>query len=295
MKKKRGRSKYDKEAIFFLLPWLLGFLIFVIWPTIQSFGLSFTNYDIFTRAQFVGLSNYREMFTKDRLFAHSLWVTFRYVLLSVPAKVAFALFIAMILNKRLAGMGIYRTIYYLPSILGSSVAMSITWKMVFSHFGIINQLLGHLGLAPVGFLSNPDLALGTLSFISAWQFGSAMVIFLSALKNIPTELYEAAAVDGAKSRHLFLHITLPMLSPIILFNVIMNMIGSFQVFTQAYVMTSGGPVDSTYFYVLHLYRSAFEQFRMGYSSALAWVLTGIIVIATALTFKFSEKYVYYEN
>ena len=295
MRKKKGKQKYDKEAIFFLLPWLLGFFIFVIWPIIQSFILSFTNYDIFTSPKFVGLSNYKEMFTRDRLFLHSLWVTFRYVMLSVPAKVSFALFIAIILNKKLAGMGIYRTIYYLPSILGSSVAMSITWKMVFSHYGIINQLLGYLGIKPIGFLSDPDLALETLSFIAAWQFGSAMVIFLSALKNIPTELYEAAAVDGAKSRHRFWFITLPMLSPIILFNIVMNMIGSFQVFTQAYVMTGGGPVDSTYFYVLHLYRSAFEQFRMGYSSALAWVLTGIIVITTAITFKFSEKLVYYEN
>lgn len=295
MKKKRTKQKYDKEAIFFLLPWLIGFLVFVIWPIIQSFLLSFSYYDVFTKPKFIGLSNYVEMFTKDRLFSHSLWVTFQYVLLSVPAKVTFALFIAMILNKRLAGMGIYRTIYYLPSILGSSVAMSITWKMVFSHFGIINQLLGHLGIEPIGFLSNPDLSLGTLSFISAWQFGSAMVIFLSALKNIPNELYEAAAVDGAKRRHQFFYVTLPMLSPIILFNVIMNMIGSFQVFTQAYVMTGGGPVDSTYFYVLHLYRSAFEQFRMGYSSALAWVLTIIIVISTAMTLKFSEKLVYYEN
>ena len=153
MKKKRIRPKYDKEAIFFLLPWLLGFFLFVIWPILQSFGLSFTNYDIFSKAQFIGISNYQEMLTKDRLFLHSFGVTFRYVLLSVPAKVAFALFVAMILNKKLAGMGIYRTIYYLPSILGSSVAMSITWKMVFSHFGIINQLFGWLGMAPVGFLS----------------------------------------------------------------------------------------------------------------------------------------------
>lgn len=294
-KPSRGKMKSYIEGYLFLLPWLCGFLLFTIWPIIQSFLLSFTSYDIFTPPKFIGLQNFVEMFTSDRIFKKALWVTLKYVLMSVPLKLCMALFIAMVLSQKLRGIGIYRTIYYLPSILGASVAMSVTWKMVLGYDGFVNYFLGLFGLGPVNFLANPSLSLPTLAMISAWQFGSAMLIFLSGLKNVPQELYEAAEVDGARWWKRFIHITLPMLSPTILFNFIMNMIGSFQVFTEAFVMTRGGPVDSTYFYVLHLYRTAFENFRMGYASALAWLLTIIIVIVTAITFKISDHYVYYEN
>lgn len=283
------------EAAVFLLPWLCGFLIFTLWPILQSFYLSFTSYDVFSEPKWVGVGNYVEMFTADRHFKNSLWVTVRYVLMSVPLKLVMALAVALLLNQKIAGMSVYRTVYYLPSILGSSVAMSVTWKMVLSRTGFVNQFLALLGLGPFDFLANPSLALGTLSMMSAWQFGSAMVIFLSGLKGIPQELYEAASVDGARALRKFRHITLPMLSPIILFNLIMNMIGSFQVFTQAYIVTKGGPVDSTYFYVLHLYRSAFENFRMGYASALAWFLAVLIMLVTAITFKVSDQFVFYES
>lgn len=295
--KKLSREKVKEliQGYLFLLPWFCGFLLFTLWPMVQSFFLSFTSYDIFSDPVFVGMDNFVEMFTEDRIFKKALWVTLKYVLMSVPLKLSMALFIAMILSQKIRGIGIYRTIYYLPSILGSSVAMTVTWKMVLGRDGFINYLLGLLGLGPVNFLSDPSLSLPTLAVISAWQFGSAMLIFLSGLKNIPQELYEAAEVDGARSFRKFVNITLPMLSPTILFNFIMNMISSFQVFTEAHVMTKGGPVDSTYFYVLHLYRTAFENFRMGYASALAWFLTIIIVIVTAITFKISGKYVYYEN
>lgn len=297
MKSKRSKEKIARslKGYVFLLPWLLGFCGLTLWPILRSFYLSFTNYDVFTPPQWVGLSNYIEMFTSDRMFWGSVKVTIKYVILSVPIKLVAALLIAMILNQKIKGIGIYRTIYYLPSILGASVAMSVTWKMVLSPNGFVNQLLGKFGVGPYNFLADSNLALGTLALMSAWQFGSAMVIFLSGLKNIPGELYEAAKVDGANRFQRFLKVTLPMLSPSILFNFIMNMIGAFQVFTQAYVITKGGPVDSTYFYVLHLYRAAFEQFRMGYASALAWFLAVVIVIVTAITFKISNKYVYYEN
>jgi len=279
----------------FLLPWMAGFLLFTIWPIIQSLVLAFTSYDIFSPMKFIGFGNFVEMFTEDRLFKNSLYVTLKYVLLSVPTKLIFALLIAMVLNQKLRGIGLYRTIYYLPSILGASVAMSVTWKMVLSRTGFLNQLLAYLGIGPFDFLASPNMALETLAMMSAWQFGSAMVIFLSGLKNIPSELYEAASVDGAKPLRRFLKITLPMLSPTILFNLIMGIIGSFQVFTQAFVTTKGGPVNSTYFYVLHLYRLAFENFRMGYASALAWFLTILIVVVTAVTFKLFDKFVYYES
>lgn len=291
---KTRRKFRNYSGYLFLLPWICGFLLFTVWPIIQSFGLAFTEYDIFTPPKFIGFQNFVEMFTEDRLFKQSLFVTFKYVIYSVPVKMVAALTVAVILNQKIGGIGIYRTIYYLPSILGASVAMSVTWKMVLGYDGFFNQALMAIGLERVNFLSDPGLALGTLAMISSWQFGSAMVIFLSGLKNIPQELYEAAIVDGARPWKKFWHITLPMLSPTILFNFIMNMIGSFQVFTQAFVMTKGGPVDSTYFYVLHLYRNAFENFRMGYASALAWFLSVIIIIVTALTFKISNKYVYYE-
>ena len=298
MKKKkltRGKLKELSQGYVFLLPWFCGFVLFTAWPMIQSLLLSFTSYDIFTEPKFIGFDNYIEMFTDDRMFANSLWVTLKYVLMSVPTKLAMALMIAMILSQKMRGIGVYRTIYYLPSILGASVAMSVTWKMVLGRDGFLNYLLGLIGVGPINFLSDPKLSVPSLAMISAWQFGSAMLIFLSGLKNIPQELYEAAEVDGARAFKRFIHITLPLLSPTILFNFINNMIGSFQVFTAAHVMTSGGPVDSTYFYVLHLYRTAFEQFRMGYASALAWFLTILIMILTAITFRLSDKYVYYEN
>lgn len=291
----KGEIKSYFEGYLFLVPWICGFLIFTLWPIVQSFLLAFSSYDIFSDPVFIGFDNFKEMFTEDGKFLNSLWVTFKYVILSVPIKLIAALAIAMILNQKIRGIGVYRTIYYLPSILGASVAMSVTWKMVLGHTGFVNQILSLVGLGPFDFLADPNLSLQTLAMMSAWQFGSAMVIFLSGLKNIPQELYEAASVDGARAWKKFIKITLPMLSPTILFNLIMNMIGSFQVFTESYVITKGGPVDSTYFYVLHLYRTAFENFRMGYASALAWFLTVIIIIVTAITFKASDKLVYYEN
>lgn len=294
--KQISNSKYNnKEAFLFLLPWIMGVLVFTIWPMIQSLWMSFTDYSIYGNPKFIGFDNYVEMFTGDRMFKTSLIITFQYVLLFVPVKTIAALLVAKLLNQKIKGMAIYRTIYYIPSIIGAGVAMAVTWKIVLSRTGFVNQLLDSIGLGPFDFLTSPDMSLGTLAMMGAWQFGSAMVVFLAALKQVPKDLYEAADIDGAGKVRQFFRVTLPMISSTILFNLIMGIINAFQVFTQVSVITNGGPADSTYVYMLHLYRTAFESHRMGYSSALAWILTLIILCFTLLIFLSSKKWVYYEN
>lgn len=283
------------EGYLFIAPWLIGFLAFSLWPMINSAILAFADYNVFSGMRFIGLDNFRVMFTEDKMFGHSLLTTTIYVVVSVPVRLAAALLVALLLNQKIRGMSIYRTIYYLPSVLATSVAMLVTWKMVLSREGIANRVLGLLGLGPYDFLSNPDMALWTVSFLAIWQLGSAMVIFLAGLKAIPTELYEAAVVDGSSSWQRFFRITIPLLTPTIFFNLVMGIIGAFQVFSVGFVMTRGGPANATYFYVLHLYRTAFESYRMGYASALAWVLAMIVMALTLLVFRSSDKWVHYEN
>lgn len=293
---KQEDSRFNnKAAFFFLLPWLIGVILFTIWPMIQSLWLSFTDYSIYGDTSFIGFDNYIEMFNEDRMFKKSLLVTLKYVLMFVPVKMVAALFVAVLLNKKIKGMAIYRTIYYIPSIIGAGIAMAVTWKIVLSRDGFVNNILEVFGLGPFDFLTSPKLALGTLAMMGAWQFGSAMVVFLAALKQVPAELYEAGDIDGAGRIRKFINITVPMISSNVLFNLIMAIINAFQVFTQVSVITNGGPADSTYVYMLHLYRTAFESHRMGYSSALAWILTLIIFAFTAVVFWSSKKWVYYEN
>ncbi len=299
MKAFRAKSRAFEEegwrAYALLLPWIAGVLLFTLWPMLQSLFLSFADYRIYGSASFVGLENFSEMFFEDRMFKTSVFLTFKYVLLFVPIKLVAALLVAQVLNRNIKGISLYRTIYYLPSIVGSSVAMAVTWKMVLSREGFVNVLLGYLNLGPIDFLSSPLYALETLAMMGAWQFGSSMVIFLAGLKQVPQELYEAAEVDGTKKIRQFFSITLPMISSTILFNLVMGLINAFQVFTQIAVITNGGPADSTYVYMLHLYRTAFVSHRMGYSSALAWVLTLIILATTGLVFLSSKRWVYYEE
>ncbi len=285
----------NKAAFLFLFPWIVGILLFTLWPMVQSFWLSFTDYSIYGNEKFIGLSNYKEMFFEDRMFKTSLIITLKYVIMFVPVKMVAALLVATLLNKKIKGMSIYRTIYYIPSIIGAGIAMAVTWKIVLSRDGFVNDILSAFGIGPYDFLTSPKMALGTLAMMGAWQFGSAMVVFLAALKQVPAELYEAGDIDGAGKIRKFFNITLPMISSNILFNLIMGIINAFQVFTQVSVITNGGPADSTYVYMLHLYRTAFESQRMGYSSALAWILTLIILLVTALIFWSSKKWVYYEN
>ena len=293
--KNRNSLQRSYEGYLFIAPWLIGFLAFSLWPMINSAILAFADYNIFSGMTFIGLDNFRVMFTEDKMFGHSLLTTTIYVVVSVPVRLAAALLVALLLNQKIKGMSLYRTIYYLPSVLATSVAMLVTWKMVLSREGIVNKVLELIGLGPYDFLSNPDIALWTISFLAIWQLGSAMVIFLAGLKSIPTELYEAAVVDGSSSWQRFFRITIPLLTPTIFFNLVMGIIGVFQVFSVGFVMTRGGPANATYFYVLHLYRTAFESFRMGYASALAWVLAIIVMALTMLVFKSSDKWVHYEN
>lgn len=281
----------------FISPFVIGFLIFTLIPAIASLYFSVTDYDLLSTPSFIGLENYTSMFTDDSKFWASLKVTFLYVFIGVPLRLAFALFIAMILNTASKAIGLYRTVYYLPSIIGGSVAVSIMWRNLFGDEGVINHLLNALGLDSVRWFAEPAAALWMLITLSVWQFGSSMLIFLAGLKNIPPELYEASNVDGAGPIIRFFKITIPMLSPIILFNTIMQTIGAFMTFVPAYIISKGegGPLDGTLLYSLYLFRQAFVYFDMGYASAMAWVMLIIIAILTAILFATSKKWVHYES
>ena len=236
------------------------------------------------------------VFAEDETVIQALKVTFLYVLILVPLRLAFALFVAMLLNKKHAGLGLYRTLYYVPSIIGGSIAVSVVWKQIFGNKGVVMTLLNVLGIhQTTSLLGNPKTALSVIILMGVWQFGSSMLIFLSALKQIPHALYESAMVDGAKPAYTFVKITLPMLTPTIFFNLILQIINGFRVFTESYVITDGGPLDSTLSYVLYLYRRAFTYFDMGYSCALAWILVAIIAVFTVIIFKTQKNWVYYES
>jgi multiple sugar transport system permease protein len=259
-----------------------------------SLYFSFTDYSLLEAPEWIGMENYQKMLFNDSTFYKSLSITLLFVFISVPLKLITALFMAIFLNQKLKFMSLYTTFIYLPSLIGTSVAVAILWRNLFGRDGLVNQFLGGLGIEGMDWISNPESALGTLILLVVWQFGSSMVIFLAGLKQISPELYEAASVDGASKARQFFSITLPLLSPVILFNLVLQTIGSFQMFTQAFVITKGGPVQSTYMFALYLYERAFAGFQMGYASALAWVLLIIIGIFTALIFLSSRKWVFYE-
>jgi multiple sugar transport system permease protein len=290
---------HNKYAWLFLLPWFVGLLILDIIPIGASLYLSFTNFDLFTTGDWVGFANYMHMFTENTRYMKAVSVTFRYVLLGVPLQLLMALTLAMILNRGLPGLPLFRAAFYLPSLMGGSVAIAILWRRIFGSDGVINQLIAFLGFEmtpPISWVSHPNYNLYTLILLLVWAFGSPMIIFLAGLKQIPQEMYEAAAIDGASQTHLLRHITLPMLTPIIFFNLIMQIISAFQAFTPAFIIgggSTGGPLDSILFYTLYLYFLGFVEFRMGYASAMAWVLLIIIAVFTMLAFLTSGKWVYY--
>ena len=277
----------------YLTPYIIGLLIFTAIPFIGSFYLSFTSYDLMSEPRWSGLANYEKLFTRDRTFLKSLNVTLLYVFLTVPLKLAFALFIAAILNYKLKFIGFFRTAFYVPSILGGSIAIAVLWRYIFATEGLANMALATLGLAPVDWFGDPGNALFTITLLRCWQFGSAMVIFLAALQSIDKSLYEAAAIEGASKTRVFFAITLPLLTPVIFFNLIMQMVQAFQEFNGPYVITGGGPLKSTYLLPLYIYEEAFKKFDMGYASAIAWVLFGIIMILTIVAFVSSRHWVYY--
>lgn len=307
--------RHNAVAYMFLTPWLLGFFVLTLYPMIYSLLLSFTDYD-FTMpdsTQWIGLGNYMKMFGSvfgvseftastgelmrvDPYYLKSLSVTFTYVFVSVPLKLVFALAVAMLLNQKLRWVPFYRAVYYIPTLLGGSVAIAVLWRKLFEKDGLVNGFLGAIGFTDLpGWITNPNYALGTLILLTVWQFGSSMIIFLAGLKQIPQEFYEAANVDGANKVQQFFAITIPLLSPVIMFNLIMQMIGAFQAFTQAYIIGGGrgGVLNSTLFYTLHLYIQGWTYHEMGYASAMAWVLLLIIGVLTAIVFRSSKWWVSY--
>ncbi len=286
----------ERAAWSFLAPWFVGMLAITAFPMVASLYLSFTDYNLLKPPEFIGLENYADMLNDPRL-AKSLGVTFTYVFLGVPLLMAAALGLAIMLNRGIRGLAIYRSVYYLPSLLGGSVAVGILWRQLFGTEGLVNQFLALFGIDGPGWISDPDTALGTLVALHVWTFGSAMVIFLAGLRQIPEMYYEAASIDGAGRWRQFRSITLPLLSPIIFFNLILQIIGSFQTFTQAFIVSggSGGPADSTLFYTLYLYQEGFGKRDMGYASAMAWFLLLIIAVFTAVNFIASKHWVFYSD
>jgi multiple sugar transport system permease protein len=282
----------------FLLPWLIGFLGLTLGPALISLYLSFTDFDLLSDPQWIGLQNYVRIATADPKFAASMTVTFTYVLLSVPLKLAFALAVAVVLNKGIQGLSIYRALFYLPSLLGASVAVAVLWRQLFAGDGLVNRVVMLVfGVQGPSWISDPNYSLYTLVALSIWQFGSPMIIFLAGLRQIPQDVYEAAELDGASKARRFFRITLPLLSPVIFFNAVVQTIEAFKAFTPAFIISegTGGPVDSTLFYTLYLYQEAFAYFRMGYASALAWILVVIIGIFTAFSFLTSRYWVHYDE
>jgi multiple sugar transport system permease protein len=286
----------NKAAYVFLAPWIVGLVVFTVGPMLASLYLSFTDYNLLKAPVWSGFDNIERMLGDARLW-NSLGVTFTYVVVSVPLQLVFALVVALVLDRGMRGLGIYRSIFYLPSLLGGSVAIAILWRQVFGNDGIINGFLSWFGIEGPGWISHPDYALGTIIILHIWTFGSPMVIFLAGLRQIPEMYYEAAQMDGAGKIRRFFSITFPLLTPIIFFNLVLQIIFAFQSFTQAYIVSggTGGPSDSTMFFTLYLYKQAFNELDMGYASAMAWFLLLIIAGFTAFNFWLSRFWVFYDD
>ena len=279
----------------FILPFAIGFLAFLCFPMLMSLVFSFTKYNILSSPSFIGFENYKTMFTSDKLFWQSFWVTIKYVIFSVPLRLVMALLVAMLLVRKSKASGFFRAIFYLPSIIGSSVAVAILWKRLFASNGVINGLLGTIGIeSNIAWLGRVDTALWTLIILAVWQFGSSMLIFLAGLKQIPVYLYEAATVDGISKWKKFTKITLPMLTPTIFFNLINQLINGFMAFTQSFIITEGKPLNSTLFYVVYMYQNSFKYNKLGYGCAMAWFMVIVVGTLTAIIFLSQKKWVYYE-
>ena len=282
-------------AYLFLLPWLVGLFGLTLGPMLASLLLSFTHYDLLSPPRWVGLRNFQLLLSDDR-YLHAVRVTLTYVVLEVPLKLAFALLLAVVLNRGLRAVGLYRALFYVPSLLGGSAAIAILWRQIFGGDGMANMVLASLGWRhPPAWLQDPGYALYTLVALGVWQFGSPMVIFLAGIRQIPREFYDAARVDGAGRVSQFFRLTLPLLTPLILFNFILQMVYAFQTFTPAFIVSggNGSPVDSTLFYTLYLYNEAFGNLHMGYGAAMAWILLVVIAFSTAAVFASSRYWVFY--
>lgn len=291
----RVERYYIKKGILFILPWLLGFFAFNLYPLLASFYYSFTSYNVLTSPEWIGFENYKELFFNDSLFLISLKNTLYYVVVAVPLYLIAGVFLAILLNLKVKGMSFLRTMFYVPSIV-PIVATTILWRWIFNpQIGLMNTLLNRIGLPSIGWLTDPFWAKPSLILMGLWGIGGGMVIYLAGLQDVPQDLYDAADVDGANWWQKTIKITIPMISPVIFFNLIMGIIGAFQYFTQAYIMTNGGPLNATLFYSLYLYQNAFTFFKMGYASAQAWILFIIVLLATAIVFKSSARFVFYQG
>ena len=297
LRKRRGLSKLEQGYMGFvlILPWLIGFCIFKLYPFVSSLVYSFTDYDLFKGVQnVVGFQNYIDAFTKAKN-VKALKVTFTYAFMTVPLKLIFALFIAYILNFKIKGVGLFRTAYYVPSILGGSVAIAVLWKALFKNDGVVNTILTMLGFESINFLSDKNWALFIICLLRVWQFGSAMVLFLAALKGVPEDLYEAASIDGATKGRQFLSITIPLISPVIFYNLVTQLVQAFQEFNGPYIITNGGPRNATTLISVIVYNTAFKDYKVGMSSAMAWVMFVIVMILTIIAFVSQKKWVYYSD
>lgn len=297
---KHSRTFHNRDeytGYIYVLPWIIGFVGLTLIPFIYLVYISFTNFKLNHQTEIIGLANYIKIFTQDTKFRDAVWATFQYAFISVPLKLATALLVALALNQKRKGIGIYRTLFYIPSIIGGSIAVAVMWRNLFSRTGAVNSLIAMItGTQPdISWIADPKTAMGSLVLLTMWQFGAPMIIFLAGLKNIPTSYYEAAKVDGANAVQRFFFITLPMLSPIIFYNLIMQLINGFMVFTQGLVITGGGPMNKTLFYQLYVYQQGFKFMNMGYAAALSCIMMVIIIFFTALVFKSSSAWVYYEN
>lgn len=297
MKEKFRKFIYNENTVgyIFAFPFIFGFICFSLVPILTSFYYAFTDFSLGTKqATFIGAKNFEQLF-QDEVFLKSLVVTFRYVLLSVPLKLSFALFVAFLLTRKSKLVTLYRSLYYVPSLVGGSVAVILVWKQLFARKGLLNAVLTGIGLDTINWFGNQQIALVPIILMSVWQFGSSMIIFAAGLKEIPSTYYEAARIDGANGFQLFFRITLPCLSPIILYNLIMQTISAFMIFTQVAVMTAGGPNNATNVYALNVYNQAFKYNNMGYACAMSWFMLMIMSMITLIIFKTSKMWVFSES
>lgn len=292
--KRRKKMTRNQAGFFLVVPWLIGFLVFKGYPFLNSLYYSFTDYQLMNGVSKYGLMNYIEVF-KDESILKAFGVTFRYAFMTVPLKLVFALFIAYILNFKLKGVNFFRVAYYIPSILGGSVAIAVLWKAIFQRNGIINNLLLHVGITGPSWLGDERYALFIICLLRIWQFGSAMVIFLAALKGVPEDLYEAASLDGAGKWKQFFKITVPMITPVIFYNLVTQICQAFQEFNGPFIITRGGPNGATTLVTLLVYNNAFKTFEMGMASAIAWILFMIVATLSAVAFISQKKWVYYSD
>ena len=278
----------SKMGLVYILPWLIGMVFLTLYPFINALVISFTDYNLVREPNFIGLANYTKLF-HDEDFLGTLTATLKYTVITVPLQLAFALFIAYILNFKLKGINFFRTAYYIPSLLGGNVAVAVLWRFLFQQDGLINRIIGVVGIQPVAWLSSPGGAMSVIIILKVWQFGSAMLIFLAALKDVPQDLYEAASVDGSTKLHSFIHITMPLITPTIFFNLVMQLVNAFQEFNGPYLVTGKGPLNATYLTSMYIYDNAFKYFNMGYASAASWILFLIIVAVTLILFATQDK------